>query len=431
MENYAIILVLLGVMVIVSTFAEKIKISAPIVLIVAGIAIGFLPFMPTIQIDSEIVFLLFLPPLLYEASFKIPQKDFKANLFTISSLAFSLVFLTTAGIAVIAHYLIPGMTWPLSFILGAILAPTDAVAALSITKSMKLSPLTTTILEGESLLNDASALVAFRFALAALTGTAFVLWNASLTFIILLIGGLLVGLIIARALAFILRLIRNNGTAVLSLVLLAPFVTYLIAETLHTSGVIAVVTLGFGISRLSKVKFPEKIRTQSETIWDMITFLLNGLIFILIGLELPIVIKDFSTTELLTYAGYGFVLTITALLLRMLSVFMNRKRLKTAFNKQKLRPKRRAIPASILLSIRESMVISWSGMRGIISLAIAIGLPSVLDDGTAFPMKNVIIYITTIVVLLTIVGQGLLLPLIAKSKASNNDGLLEESKVYL
>lgn len=415
MENYTVILVLLGIMVILSTMAEKIKVSAPIILILAGIAIGFLPFMPEMQINSEIIFLLFLPPLLYDASFKVPFAGFKANLGIISSLAFSLVFATTAGIAVIAHYLIPGMTWPLAFVLGAILAPTDAVAALSITKSMKLSHLTTTILEGESLLNDASALVAYRFALAAVSGSTFIFWNASLTFVILLAGGFVTGLAIAKGLSLILRLMRHNSTAILSLQLLAPFVTYLVAEHFHTSGVIAVVTLGFSMSRLSATRFPETLKTQSATIWDMITFMLNGLIFILIGLELPIVVRELNSDQLLIYAVYGLIITIAALFLRTLSVFLNHRKLQKGFNNPRIQSSRRAIPASILLSIQESMIISWSGMRGIISLAIAIGLPSVVNT-EAFPfMKSVIIYITTVVVLLTIVGQGLLLPFIAKS----------------
>lgn len=416
MENYTVILVLLGIMVILSTMAEKIKVSAPIILILGGIAIGFLPFMPEVQINSEIIFLLFLPPLLYDASFKIPFAGFRANLGIISSLAFSLVFATTAGIAVIAHFLIPGMTWPLAFVLGAILAPTDAVAALSITKSMKLSHLTTTILEGESLLNDASALVAYRFALAAVSGSTFIFWNASLTFIILLAGGFAIGLIIAKALGLILRLIRHNSTAILSLQLLAPFVTYLVAEHFHISGVIAVVTLGFSMSRLSAMRFPETLKTQSATIWDMITFMLNGLIFILIGLELPIVVKELNNDQLLNYAVYGLIITIAALFLRTLSVFLNHRKLHRGFNDPRIQSSRRAIPASILLSIQESMIISWSGMRGIISLAIAIGLPTVVNN-EEFPfMKSAIIYITTVVVLLTIVGQGLLLPMIAKPK---------------
>lgn len=405
-----------------SALADKIKISPPIILIIAGIAVGFIPAMPVIQINPEIIFLLFLPPLLYDASFNISFDDFKANINTISTLAFGLVFLTTAGIAVIAHYLIPGMTWPLSFVLGAILASTDAVAALSITKSLNLSHLTSTILEGESLINDASALVAYRFALAAVTGSAFIWWKASLTFLLLLAGGFLIGLMISKILGQLLKMIRHNTTAVLSLILLAPFITYLVAEEFYSSGVIAVVTLGFSISRLSGLKFPEQLRQQSKTIWETVVFLLNGLIFILIGLELPIVVKMLDNHLLITYAAYALILTIVALILRTWRVFLQRKSLTVGFNSSKLKNTRRQISESILISFQESLIISWSGMRGIVSLAVAIGLPETLENGQAFPMKNAIIYITTVVVLLTIVGQGLLLPVIIRRNPEIKNG---------
>ncbi|SIT15808.1 monovalent cation:H+ antiporter, CPA1 family [Filimonas lacunae] len=416
MENYVIILILLGLMVILSALAERMKIAAPIVLIIVGIAVGFIPGMPVIQIDSEIIFLLFLPPLLYDASFKIHYPQFKANSYMISKLAFTLVFATTIGIAVVAHFLIPGMTWPLAFLLGSILAPTDAVAAINITKGLGLSPLTNTVLEGESLLNDASALVAFKFSLAALSGTSFVLWNASVSFVLLLAGGFAVGLVLSKMVGFILKMIKNNGTAVLSLVLLSPFVTYLVAEKIHTSGVIAVVTLGISLSRLASSRFPDKLKVQSEAIWDMITFLLNGLVFILIGLELPIAVKALSTNQLLLYSFYGFIITVTALVLRTFSVFGNKRRLDKAFVKNHMRSSKRIIPESVLLSIQESLIISWSGMRGIISLSLAIGLPAALNNGEEFPLKNTIIFITTVVVLLTIVGQGLILPFIVKKE---------------
>ncbi|WP_276484003.1 cation:proton antiporter [Paraflavitalea pollutisoli] len=416
MEHYTIILVLLGIMIIISTIAENKKISVPIVLILSGIGLGFVPGMPPMEIDTEVIFLLFLPPLLYDASFKIHLKEFRANFGTISSLAFTLVFVTTAGLAAIAYYLIPEITWPLAFVLGAILAPTDAVAALSITKGLKLSSLSTTILEGESLLNDASALVAYRFAILAVTGTAFVIWNAGLTFLILLAGGFLIGIGIARALSWLLRLFSHNTVTILSLLLLAPFVTYLVAERFHSSGVIAVVTLGFSMSRWSDMKFPDHVKQQSATIWEMITFMLNGLIFILIGLEFPVIVEELSSKQLLTYAGVGLLLTVAALIIRTWNVFLNRRKLHHAFNHPKLKGTRRAVTQDVLLSFQDSLIISWSGMRGIISLAIAIGLPQVSGKDGA-PMKNVIIYITTVVVLLTIVGQGLLLPGIVKRNA--------------
>jgi NhaP-type Na+/H+ or K+/H+ antiporter len=353
MENYTIILFVLGVMIFLSAMADKIKVSAPILLICTGIAIGFIPGRPDFELHPEIIFLLFLPPLLYDAAFNISFKSFKDNISTISSLAIGLVFLTTAGIAVIAHFAIPGMTWPLSFVLGAILAATDAVTAMSITKNLGLSGNTNTILEGESLI---------------------------------------------------------NVMAVLSFTVLTPFATYLLAEELNFSGVIAVVVLGFYISRMSATKFPEFLRHQSKTIWDMIVFILNGLIFILIGLEFPIVMHEIDSSLLLPYAGYAFLITIAALGIRMLRVLLKRKTLLYAFSSPKFKGTRREVPQSLLLTLQESVIIIWSGMRGIVSLAIALGLPKTLENGEPFPMRNAIIFITILVVLFTILGQGLLLP---------------------
>lgn len=418
MENFTLVLALMSVMALLSALADRFKVSSPIVLILAGIAIGFIPGMPSIEVRPEIVFLLFLPPLLYDAAFNLPFRAFKENLNTISTMAFGLVFLTTAGIAVIAHFAIPGMNWPLAFVLGAILSSTDAVAALSITKSLGLSPLAVTILEGESLLNDASALVAYRCAVGAVTGVAFIWWDASLTFVLLIAGGFLVGLLMANLLKPILRLVRNQALAVLSFTLLAPFITYLVAEEMHSSGVIAVVVLGFGIARLSSFQFPDKLKRQSAHIWELLVFLLNGLIFILIGLELPIIINSISSEELWRDAGYALLIAITALVIRVLRVFLQKARLDHGFNDPRMRNSKRAIPETILLSLQESLIISWSGMRGIVSLAVAIGLPETLADGRPFPMRVTIIYITTVVVLITIVGQGLLLPvLVRKIKA--------------
>ncbi|HEY5393251.1 MAG TPA: Na+/H+ antiporter [Hanamia sp.] len=416
MENYTIVLFVLGVMILLSALAEKIKVSSPILLICTGIAIGFIPGRPGFELHPEIIFLLFLPPLLYDAAFNISFKSFKENLNTISSLAIGLVFLTTAGIAVIAHYIIPGMSWPLSFVLGAILAATDAVAAMSITKNLGLPGNTNVILEGESLINDASALVAYRFAVAAVTGATFVFWKASLTFLVLMAGGFLVGLVMGRLLGFLLRTVRNNEMAVLSFTLLAPFATYLLAEELHLSGVIAVVVLGFSMSRLSALKFPEIMKQQSKAIWDIIVFLLNGLIFILIGLEFPIVLHDIDTNLLLPYTGYAFLITVVALAIRMVRVLLKKQSLQFAFKSNKLKGTKREIPQNILLSLQESVIIIWSGMRGIVSLAIAIGLPKTLENGAPFPMRNAIIFITILVVLFTILGQGLILPFLVKKR---------------
>ncbi|ALM47579.1 sodium:proton exchanger [Flavobacterium psychrophilum] len=409
MENYSIVLFILALMIGLSAIADKIKLPYPILLISAGIAIGFIPTLPKVEIDPEIIFLLFLPPLLYDAAFNISFAQFKTNINTISTLAISLVFITVLGIAVLARYCIPGMNWPLGFVLGAILSATDAVAAMSITKGLGLSHKTMTILEGESLINDASALVAYRFAVAAVTGAAFVFWKATLEFVFLLGGGILVGMIMGKLLAIILKRIKDDAIVVISFMLIMPFVTYLIAEEIHVSGVIAVVMLGLVISRFSNMVFPERLKNQSKSIWDIAIFLLNGLIFILIGLQFPYILGSIDKAMVLPYIGYAFLITIAVLLIRMIRVFSQKAGLQNAFKKG-----RHKISEHALLDFKNSLIISWSGMRGIVSLAIAIGLPHELGDGTPFPLRNEIIFISVVVVLFTLIGQGLTLPWLVK-----------------
>lgn len=408
MENYTAILIIMAVMIAASGFADKIKLPVPVLLILIGMAIGFMPAMPEVRIAPEIIMLIFLPPLLYDAAFNISFKEFKTHINTISTLAVGLVFITTAAIAVAAHFLIPGMSWPLAFVLGAILSATDAVAAISTTKGLGLSHKITTILEGESLVNDASALVAYRFAVAAVTGVAFIWWKGLLNLFIVFGGGFLVGAVISKLLAFTLRYFRNNDMVVISLTLLMPFVTYLVAEHYEVSGVIAVVTLGVGMSTLSRERFPEKLRHRSANFWDVNIFLLNGLIFILIGLQFPIVMHSMSTTQVWQYIGYAAIITLITFVVRFARVLWQQFSLVKAFQGK------RKISEDALFDTRTSIIISWSGMRGIVSLAIALGLPVTLQNGAPFPMRNEIIFTTIAVVLFSLLGQGLTLPIIVK-----------------
>jgi len=409
MENYTVILTIMALMIGASGIATKLKIPVPVLLLIIGIVVGFMPAMPEIELNPEIIMLLFLPPLLYDAAFNISFKDFRTNINTIGTLSVGLVFLTTIGIAVIAYFMIPGMTWPLSFVLGAILSATDAVAAIGITKGLGLPHKTVTILEGESLVNDASALIAYRFAVAAVTGVTFVFWKASLQFLAVLGGGLLIGIIVARLVGFLLRFFRSNDLVIISFMLLMPFVTYLIAEYYKVSGVIAVVVLGLSMSRLSREKFPATIKEQSRHFWDVIIFLLNGLIFLLMGLEFPLVLRKMAHhLQVMPFIGYAAIITLVTLAIRMVRVYLQQ------FNLQKAFQGKRKISEEALFDSRTSFIISWSGMRGIVSLAIALGLPVTLDDGEPFPMRNEIIFLSIAVVLLSLLGQGLSLPWIVK-----------------
>lgn len=408
MENYTVILVIMAVMIGASGIAEKVKIPVPVLLLLVGISVGFVPAMPGIELNPDIIMLLFLPPLLYDAAFNISFEEFRTNSNTIGTLAIGLVFLTTAGIAITAHYLIGGLSWPLAFVLGAILSATDAVAAMGITKGLGLPHKTVTILEGESLVNDASALVAYRFAVAAVTGITFVLWKGIVQFLIVLGGGFLIGVIMVRILAYTLRYFRGNAMVVASLLLLMPFVTYLVAEHFHVSGVIGVVVLGLGMSRLSREKFPEKFKEQSRYFWEVITFLLNGLIFLLIGLQFPLVLKHLASAQIWPFIGYAGAITVVTILIRLVRVYLQQFNLQKAFQGNK------KISEDALFDSKTSFIITWSGMRGIVSLAIAIGLPVTLENGAPFPMRNEIVFLSIAVVLLSLLGQGLTLPWIVK-----------------
>lgn len=434
MELYSIVIILLAVVIGLSPVATKIKLPYPVLLLAAGVIVGFIPGFHRISINPEVVFLIFLPPMLYDAAYNISFKDFKANLSTISLLAITLVFVTTTAIAVAVHYFIPGMTWQLSFVLGAILSPPDAIAATSVTKGLGLPHRTNIILEGESLINDASALVAFRFAVAAVAGSLFIPWKAGLMFLVALAGGFLVGWGIWMVFAWLVKKRRLDTNVIVSLNLMLPFVAYLIAENLHVSGVIAVVVTGLIVSR-NRDKFSKQTNIQSKSAWDTGVFILNGLVFILIGLEFPHILKNIPANEVLPLIGCAFLIFGVAMLVRMAIIFWHKtamERRLSAFQRrlnipqmEKIRRKRTdagnmsfderlEMLKSLLLHWKEAFIIGWSGMRGIVSLAAALSLPLVMADGSVFPQRDTILFLTVSVVIIMLVVQGLGLPILVK-----------------
>jgi monovalent cation/hydrogen antiporter len=414
MENYSIVLFILASMIGLSAIAGRIKLPYPILLVSAGIAFGFIPGMPEISLNPEVVFLIFLPPLLYDAAFNISYKQVRKNLPTITTLAIPLVFFTTTAIAVCIHFLLPVMTWPLAFVLGAILSPPDAVAATGITKGLGLSHRTLTILEGESLVNDASGLIAYRFAVATIAGTEFTLWKAPFQFLLVIAGGCLAGIVVARILASFLKQIYGNTVIAVSAMALAPFIAYLLAEEFHMSGVLAVVVLGVTLSMYTNRLFPAATKTQNKSFWDVVIFLLNGLVFILIGLEFPKVINSLKNADILPLILYSFLISIVMLVLRILWMFGHSRNLRKEIDKRLLMPERYRfnLYSDEKIDWKNSLIIGWSGMRGIVSLASALALPIALDDGTAFPERDILIFISVVVVLITLIVQGLTLPLL-------------------
>ena len=415
MLDIEVIIFLLFVIVAFSVIVEKLKIPQSIMLVFVGLALGFIPQVPDVILKPEVVFLVFLPPLLFTAAWKLSWHNFKTERRPVISLATGLVFFTTVAIAIVAHYFIPGFSWQLAFVLGAIISPPDAVAATSITKGLNLNKRITTILEGESLVNDASALVAYRYAIASVVTGGFVLWQASLQFLWVAAGGVLVGLILGRCLNWVHKQIHNDPTIDVALTLLTPYIAYLIAEHFHLSGVLAVVAAGLFLSFRSSETFSYQTRMQANSFWETIEFLLNGFVFILIGMQLPAILEDIEKSSLLGAFGYGLLITTVAIAVRIIWVFPSM----WLSNKRKKNEKDK-------VDWRDIAIISWTGMRGVVSLASALAIPLTLANGKDFPQRDMILFITFCVIFLTLVVHGLSLKIIITFFKMSPDILKEQ-----
>ncbi len=424
MPTIEIIIFLLVVLVVFSAIVERLKIPQSIMLVVAGLVIGFTPQLPDVDLKPDTVFLIFLPPLLFTASWKLSWHDVKAEKSSVIALSTGLVFFTTIAIAAVAHYFIPGFSWQLGFILGAVISPPDAMAATSITKGLNLNKRVVTILEGESLLNDASALVAYRYAILSMVTGGFIFWKASLQFIWIASGGLAIGVLIGWLLLWALRRIKDNVTLEVALTLLTPYSAYLLAEHFHMSGVLSVVAAGLFVSFRSPEAFSFQTRIQTSSFWNTIEFLLNGFVFILIGMQLPGIISNIEKKSLLDALGYGLLITAVAIVVRILWVFPGAY-IPVWLSKKGLRDTRK-------IDWRYVTVISWTGMRGVVSLAAALAIPLALNNGDDFPQRNMILFITFCVIFFTLVVQGLSLPFLIKLLNISNDDsrqVEEEKKV--
>lgn len=408
MLKLEIIIILMAVLVWLNSLASRSKLPYPILLVIAGLFISVIPGLPLIRLNPNVVFLIFLPPLLYEAAYNTSWHDFRKLRRPILFLAIGLVLFTTVGVATVAHYVIPGFTWPLGFLLGAIVSPPDAVAATSVTKHLNLPKRVITILEGESLINDASALIVYRYALIAILGDRGVDFSdATLQFMIVAGSGVFIGLLIGYFIGRIHRSIENP-TAETTISLIAPFIAYLIAEIFNVSGVLAVVTTGVYIAWQSPEILSFQTRFKIKGFWDIVVFLLNGFVFIIIGLQLPEILAnrgDYSIPQLI---GFGLLISFIAIIVRIGWIFPI-PIIKYFVTKIK-KPKNNATSKKWY----ELFIISWAGMRGVVSLASAMAIPLTLENGNPFPERNVILFITFVVILVTLVFQGLTLPYIVR-----------------
>lgn len=417
MHEIEIILGLLLVVAALAVVAERLAVPYPILLVVGGLVLGFIPGLPEVELDPELVFLLFLPPLLTSAAWNTSWRDFQFNLRPILLLAIGLVLVTTSAVAVVAHGL-AGLTWPAAFVLGAIVSPPDAVAATAITRRLNVPRRIVTVIEGESLINDATGLIAYRFAVAAAVTGMFSIWQASLQFLITGAGGLLIGLAMGWLVVWVHSKLDDTLVEVTTGILNC-YAAYLIAEHLHVSGVLAVVTLGLYYRRHTSEVLTPRTRMQAIATWDILVFLLNGLIFILIGLQLPSILEEISEYSPATLGWYTVLISAVVIGVRLVWVF-----LATYLPRMLSRQLRDRDPYPPWQNI---LIVSWTGMRGVVSLAAALALPLVTDTGTSFPGRDLILFLTFCVILVTLVLQGLSLPILIRGlKVVGDDGTERE-----
>jgi CPA1 family monovalent cation:H+ antiporter len=404
MKPVEAMVLLMCVVIGVVLMGRRLKIPYPIALVLGGLGISLIPGLPPVRIHPDIIFLVFLPPLLYAAAWFTSVHDLKANLRPILLLAVGLVLFTTAAVGFVVHALIPEIPLAVALALGAIVSPPDAVAATSIAKRIGLPKRIVVILEGESLVNDATGLVALRFALAAAASGSFPMGKAGPEFVWVVAGGVLLGLLVGVLFERVARLLKED-LLLITLSLLAPYMAYLPAERLHVSGVLAAVTAGLYGGWKAPELISASVRLSAGAVWDLFVFVLNCVVFVLIGLQLPEVRAGLGHHSFGELAKYGTITSVVVILVRPLWVY----------------------PAAWLARCRESIrkrdplppwqslaVVSWCGMRGVVSLAAALALPITFPDGRPFPERDLVVFLAFCVILATLVVQGLSLPFIVR-----------------
>lgn len=417
-------LVLLMALVAASALAARLRVPYVLLLVLVGTLVGLLPHLPHLEFDPDIILLIFLPPLIFSAAWYTSWRNFRRELLPILFLAVGLVVATTVCVAMVARLFLPGFSWPAALVLGAVVSPTDTVAVEAIINRLGLQRRIATIIQGESLVNDATALVAYSLAITAVSTGNFSLPAASLSFVLVSLGGILSGLLVALPALWLHRRVDDPLTQVV-ITILTCFGAYLLGEALGVSGVLATVACGLFLSRRSAVFFSPETRLKATTFWNVLVFLLNGLIFLLIGFQLsssilPSLLTGFSWGVLLRLAGQAGLISLTVLLVRLLWGVVA-----LLFFKLVVRLRWRNQSA---LRARAILVISWSGMRGGVSMATALAVPLVTITRAPFPERSTIIFLTFSVILVTLLLQGLTLgPLIRRlglnSSASVHDEL--------
>lgn len=398
--------------------ARRFSFPYPIALVIGGGTLGLVPGLPQFPFDPQFILVLVLPPILYQAALLTSWRDFKANFRAIGLLAIGLVIATTLAVGVVLKMLVPECPWSVAFVLGAIVSPPDAVAATAILSRLKIPRRVVTVLEGESLVNDASGLVLYKFAVAAALTGAFSLLDASIEFAGVAAGGIVLGVLLAWMFVVIHRHLGDTLIEVLA-TLSVPYVAYILAESLHVSGVLAVVAAGLVRGRYSPEIVSADTRIVARSVWNLEVFLLNSLVFILIGIQLSDVVERLSGYSAAIELGlYGAVVSLVAVAVRFAWIYPA-----TYLPRWLSRSLRQRQPAP---ASGEAFIMSWCGMRGIVSLAAALALPLTLPDGQPFPQRDLIVFLTFVVIAVTLVLQGLTLPLLIRRLKVGEDWSLHE-----
>jgi Na+/H+ antiporter len=395
-----VVLVSVVALLIVAQWA---RIPYPILLVLGGLGIAVVPGIPNVELDPELVLVILLPPLLYAAAYFTPLRELRRNVRQVSLLAIGLVLATMVVVAVVAHEAL-GFGWAEAFVLGAVVSPTDPIAATAIARRLGVPGRIVTIVEGESLVNDGTALVAYKFAVAAVVTGSFSLLEASGEFVVTVIGGIVVGIAIGAVIAAVRRRLDNPPVEI-TIALSSAYFAYLPAEELGVSGVLAAVTVGIYMGRQTSRLTTPTTRIQGHAVWEIVSFLLNSALFVLVGLQLPTVIDGIDGIDAPLIRDAALI-AAAVMATRIAWVFPLTYGTRMLF--RRVREREPSPPW------QHTLLVSWTGMRGAVSLAAALAIPLTVDGGGAFPNRDLIIFLTFSVILATLLIQGLTLPPLIK-----------------
>jgi Na+/H+ antiporter len=403
---------------VLNAIARWLSVPYPIPLVLGGLVLGLIPGIPELELEPDLVLVIFLPPLLYAAAFFSDLRALRTDLRAISVASIVLVLVTTGTVAVVGHEAI-GLSWPLAFALGAIVSPTDPVAATAIMRQLGAPRRLVNLIEGESLVNDATALVAYRVAVAAAVGGSFSALDAGLEFLGAAAGGIAIGLVVGFVVAEIRRRLDDAPTEI-TISLLTAYAAFVPADELGLSGVLASVTTGIYLGWRAPELITPETRLQSTAVWEILTFLLNATLFILIGLQLPVIADGLDAYTIGELAGYSALVCAVVIATRFLFNFTMPYVIRALDRRPQQRERRS--------SARVRIVASWAGMRGAVSLAAALALPLETDAGAPLPDRDLILFITFVLILVTVVGQGLTLPYLIRRLGVQEDGAEEAAE---